>query len=302
TWLFTTSHLTETMSEAWEALEPTSAEILMSITCLPQVFNARQLPYRGSNDLPYFIVPRVPAHLIPEEKYETGEHLLCRLCDTEVVIEKMRSHVGRHILLKARNLPDPLLDGHPPIGVDPCGFCGRSGCFTVLSVKGKALTIHSSCGYHYQRMKYALASVSTKSSPCTNVPIHCALCPVSKSGYSRTIWKYNAAAHLLDEHSDNTYEPEAMARMFIAMHIERDEESRMNIPSSRTTAFRTSGHLPDSDGIAELRLQQVKPNEKTSGLTRARAPTTESETAAGGSNPRPLQRARTGTLGSSSRM
>ncbi|KZV91297.1 hypothetical protein EXIGLDRAFT_693781 [Exidia glandulosa HHB12029] len=182
TWVFSTSHLTETMCEAWDALEPSSAEILMNITGLPQAANARQLPYRGRDDAPCFVVPRVPEHLVPERKYETGEHLLCRLCDTEVVLEKMRAHVGRHILLKARGLPDPSLGTRAPVGDDPCGFCGRLGCFTVLSIKGKSATIHSSCGYHYRRMKYAVASVSTKSSPCTNVPIHCTLCPRSKSG------------------------------------------------------------------------------------------------------------------------
>ncbi|KZV91299.1 hypothetical protein EXIGLDRAFT_770023 [Exidia glandulosa HHB12029] len=79
------------------------------------------------------------------------------------------------------------------------------------------------------------------------------------SGYPRTIWKYNAAAHLLSEHADGDYSPEATARMFIAMHIQRDEEIQMKIPAANTTAFQTAGQLPDSDAVEELRSQYAPP-------------------------------------------
>jgi hypothetical protein len=38
--------------------------------------------------------------------------------------------------------------------------------------------------------------VSTASSPCSNVPINCPLCP---SG-SAAVWKYNLEGHLVDVH------------------------------------------------------------------------------------------------------
>ncbi|KAI0778256.1 hypothetical protein BD413DRAFT_507946 [Trametes elegans] len=38
--------------------------------------------------------------------------------------------------------------------------------------------------------------------PCTNVPIHCPLCPPLSPGSPVTIWKYNTMAHLLTAHID----------------------------------------------------------------------------------------------------
>jgi hypothetical protein len=89
------------------------------------------------------------------------------------------------------------------IGALPCGFCGLdSTCQTQLTVKkGGVLSISSTCPYHYDKMQYKAAQEPTKTSPCTNLPIHCQLCPpMGISGEPRTIWKYNAIYHLLSEH------------------------------------------------------------------------------------------------------
>ncbi|KAJ7873604.1 hypothetical protein B0H14DRAFT_2290674, partial [Mycena olivaceomarginata] len=83
-----------------------------------------------------------------------------------------------------------------PVEADPCGFCGRDGCHTQLV--GTKTT--SDCDYHYANMIYKAAKNCTKASPCTNVPIHCPLCPRSASGNPRTIWKYNAIYYLVSEH------------------------------------------------------------------------------------------------------
>ncbi|KAF8984090.1 hypothetical protein BDQ17DRAFT_1214862, partial [Cyathus striatus] len=57
----------------------------------------------------------------------------------------------------------------------PCQFCGEEGkCLTSLINKKKGgLVIVSTCQYQHSEMKYKAAS----SNPCTNVPIHCILCP-----------------------------------------------------------------------------------------------------------------------------
>ncbi|KAJ7766391.1 hypothetical protein DFH07DRAFT_707196, partial [Mycena maculata] len=133
------------------------------------------------------------------------------------------------------------------IGAEPCGFCGRDGCFTqLINKKGGSPTIHSSCPYHYSKMSYKATKQSTKSSPSTNVPIYCPLCPPAVSGDPRTIWIYNAAYHLLSDHSDNgsllSLSPEFIVQMF----IRKQEESQMGIPEHQTDTWRMDNHIPDS--------------------------------------------------------
>jgi hypothetical protein len=109
-------------------------------------------------------------------------------------------HMGKHILLAFRRIPDPLsLKPGVEVGVDPCGWCGREDCQMQL-VQGKSIFIQSSCLYHYAKMSYARAVQPTKTSPCTSVPVHCPICPESFSGQPKTIWKYNAMSHFESEH------------------------------------------------------------------------------------------------------
>jgi hypothetical protein len=88
-----------------------------------------------------------------------------------------------------KNIPENL-------GENPCGFCRQDGCFTSLLEKKSGnsikISITSNCHYHYERMQYKHAATSSSTMPCTNVPIHCPLCPTSVSGNQQTIWKYNA--------------------------------------------------------------------------------------------------------------
>ena len=89
------------------------------------------------------------------------------------------------------------------VGILPCGFCSQSEtCSTQLVVKKDgAQTILWSCQYHYEGMNYKAALWTSKSTPCTNIPIDCTLCPVSHAGDAQTMWKYNMPYHLLTEHT-----------------------------------------------------------------------------------------------------
>ncbi|KAJ7840641.1 hypothetical protein B0H13DRAFT_1556165, partial [Mycena leptocephala] len=137
----------------------------------------------------------VPAHLTPKAKLNASNSVACFICGTMMKLPVMRNHVGHHILLALHQRADPKAT--TPVGADPCGFCGRDGCHTQLVGMSK---ITSDCGYHYARMAYKTAKNCTVSNPCTNVPIHCPLCPWSASWNPRTIWKYNAIYHLIREH------------------------------------------------------------------------------------------------------
>jgi hypothetical protein len=107
-------------------------------------------------------------------------------------LNQMRDHFAIHILLSVR------------VGLNSCGCCGLGGCFTqFITDRKKPMLIQSCCPYHYSKMNYTAATKSIKTSPSTNVPVHCALClsqPVSED--LKTIWKYNSMHHItLAEHS-----------------------------------------------------------------------------------------------------
>ena len=72
---------------------------------------------------------------------------------------------------------------------------------------------------YYAQMLYQAAAQFSKSSPCTNVPIHCPICPTSVSKAPQTIWKYNALFHLTSEHATDSTPPKIPRQPLADMHI-----------------------------------------------------------------------------------
>src|ERR1700677_2019927 len=66
-------------------------------------------------------------------------------------------------------------------------------------------------------MQYKHAATSSNTMSCTNVPIHCPLCPTFVSGNQQTIWKYNALYHLITEHSNSGILPEISGELLVKM-------------------------------------------------------------------------------------
>jgi hypothetical protein len=183
----------------------------------------------------------------------------------------MRNHVGKHVLFAIRNIDEnvSLRPGAKvgilylclkiccrnilQVGVDPCGFCGLDGCVVQLTKKGNSNAILCSCKYHYKGMTYGMAVKCTKSAPCTNVPIHCPLCPASLSGHPRTIWKYNVMFHLAEYHadwgSDDPTLPRILGQLLVDSFITSEEESLMGIDETLTDDGREENNIPDTDGI-----------------------------------------------------
>jgi hypothetical protein len=110
------------------------------------------------------------------------------VCGEPTALKDMQNHVGGHILCtfcESEATDEGTLQS---VGDDPCGFCGLDGCLTqLLEKKGGGITITSNCLYHYVQMQYGAAAKYTRSSPCTNVPIHCPICPTSVSKALQTI-------------------------------------------------------------------------------------------------------------------
>jgi hypothetical protein len=72
-------------------------------------------------------------------------------------------------------------------------------------------------------MQYKQAAIFSNTMPCTNVPIHCPLCPTSVSGNPQTIWKYNALYHLIIEHSNDGIVPEIPGELLVKIFIYKQE-------------------------------------------------------------------------------
>jgi hypothetical protein len=192
----------------------------------------------------------LPAHLTVI-KLQGDEQVECHFCNASTKLKDMRNHVGKHILCAFRGVEDPSLKAS--ISVNPCGWCGRQGCKVQLIKKGTSNSISSSCPYHYSKMMYGRAAQYSKSSPCTNVPIHCPLCLEGLSGQPKTIWKYNAFAHFAAEHvplgSDSL--PEIPSSFIVDTFISSKEESDMGIGQQSTQDHRDQYNIPGTDGFEE---------------------------------------------------
>ncbi|TFK89183.1 hypothetical protein K466DRAFT_611332, partial [Polyporus arcularius HHB13444] len=228
TWSLSELQLQESLDIAWAALNPESEDIVFNIEQLPTVTESDGLPYsdvRGAS----LVVSDLPPQLTME-KPAANASVRCYLCSSNETLSLMRNHIG----------------------LEPCGWCGREGCVTRLTVSGTSRKTSSSCIYHYSSMSFASATTPTTRQPCTNVPIHCPFCPQISPGQPATIWKYNALNHILIHHADKDGNvPDIPAQLLVDMHVSRKEEQLMQIPEEITDSWRDENQIPDSDGIEE---------------------------------------------------
>jgi hypothetical protein len=132
----------------------------------------------------------------------------CPVCSPEITLDlsqgqRILEHIGAHILF------DPKVDRTS----EPCFLCLRPAplCQFFLT-KGKGArgspkidqSRSSGCPMRL-KFSYSVAAKSSASSPCSNVPVQCPLCPKS----AVAVAKYNLKAHLLKAHPNvpvNNYE------------------------------------------------------------------------------------------------
>ena len=94
---------------------------------------------------------------------------------------------------------------------------------------------------------------SSKSAPCSNVPIHCPLCPLLDSGSPPTIWKYSVMYHLAECHTDPDSPPTKIpGQLVVDSWISAQEESWMGVDAEETARWRNKNEVPDTDGITEV--------------------------------------------------
>ncbi|KAJ3532202.1 hypothetical protein NMY22_g7837 [Coprinellus aureogranulatus] len=255
--------------------EPESDSILAALDDLPSVSNTR-LPYSSKHAPSLCVDPHsIPLRL---EKLAGDAAVECLLCGKECKLRSMRSHVGKHLLLAQRRVPDKTLKQDAKVGPNPCGWCGGSeGCKTQLKETSPGrYNVLSNCKYHYDRMVYGKAAVYSASTPSTNVPIPCSLClRESNLGRSQlpTFWKYNLIYHMIEKHmSDDDTLPPFPLEMLVSCHISRIEEKALGVPQEITTDFRDKNHLLHSDGIEEAKEELLKRERAESTSTTQPAP------------------------------
>lgn len=152
--------------------------------------------------------------------------------------------------------------------VAPCGFCGMDGCTIALVHHGKKTEMRSNCRYHYD-FNMGSAKSSSATTPCTNVPLHCPLCPPnSKTGLIPTYWKYNLDTHILNEHSIVSDVPQQRneteeslpgpsrglghqlaSSAQLNKHISKLEMTRLGVPSDLVTNWRQATDIPNTSDL-----------------------------------------------------
>eukprot|EP00899_Mesostigma_viride_P001224 jgi/Mesvir1/11101/Mv02469-RA.1 len=131
-----------------------------------------------------------------------GGRKQCNVCKARVLPADMRGHVGAHIL-SGRLCPDSH-NLAAPHNLSLCGFCGQSSsettCKVTLTSKRGGAQATVACS-SFTKFNYASAAKYSKSSPCTNVPRVCGVCP----GGNTIVWSYDYLNHLQLKHAERSF-------------------------------------------------------------------------------------------------
>ncbi|KAF7785094.1 hypothetical protein Agabi119p4_1259 [Agaricus bisporus var. burnettii] len=276
-WALATEELDEQMMHAWQLSSPELNSSISSFESIPMIDNPEGLPYRNrdgaqiqnllTNQLSSQTRTGQDSFVVADQSLNGNRPLhpetivACLVCGFTIQLRKMRQHVGSHILWDMRGQVNPPSDfdfDTASMGIMPCGFCGIDGCLTKLTAASNCdQTITTDCKYNDVSLDYQATS---KGAPdgmlCSNLPIHCTICPLSPDGEPCTIWKYNALMHIAVEHeqfdSEDPYlciYPDIPTSMQVAMHISRAEEAAMGIQAKLTMEARTDFKLMNSDDL-----------------------------------------------------
>src|SRR6202142_1748172 len=94
--------------------------------------------------------------------------------------------------------------------------------------------------------------------PCTNVPTHCPLCPLSFTGNPQAMWEYNALYHLISEYSSDGIIPEIPGELLVKMFIHRAEEEVLGIDQNATEKITKSLIVMDLQWLCLRRIQRCR--------------------------------------------
>jgi hypothetical protein len=155
-----------------------------------------------TDHFPYRLLGK--ACFIGEREVQDGVEVLeeksvCSKCGSKTHVDSSKTqrileHMGAHILYDSANLRNQ----------EVCGLCLRPAPMCQIYMKKtrgvdrnfSVDTKRSSCVNLVKRFSCSVASESTESSPCTNFPINCSLCPPK----STAVWTYSLDAHFRERH------------------------------------------------------------------------------------------------------
>jgi hypothetical protein len=107
TWKLASSDLHAVLDSLWESLEPETEKIIGNVELLPIINNSDSLPYHDHNNNDTLFIENLLECLIPQRKLTSKDKISCLLCGEGMTLNKMRDHVGSHILHAFRNAQDP---------------------------------------------------------------------------------------------------------------------------------------------------------------------------------------------------
>ena len=107
TWKLAAVELTSILDSMWELLEPETEKVIGNAELLPFINNPTALPYQDIDGIHSLLIKNIPDCLVPRTKYGAKEIISCLLCGEDMMLSKMRNHVGSHILHFLRGVEDP---------------------------------------------------------------------------------------------------------------------------------------------------------------------------------------------------
>ncbi|KAI4518588.1 hypothetical protein K525DRAFT_208163 [Schizophyllum commune Loenen D] len=169
--------------------------------------------------------------------------MLCPYCNYPLPPKKgqrVLEHIASHILYDRKNVD---------LSTEPCGLCLRPYTVCQIHVKisnrrGKSSTPRidwkrSTCT-NQVAFQYKNAMESTGSSPCSNVPLRCPLCPTA----APAVWRYNLCAHFKRAHPAANIEEPALKKTYRLKDFEQSAlkviyENHRKVPKQRAKKVAT---------------------------------------------------------------
>lgn len=99
-------------------------------------------------------------------------------------------------------------------------------------------------------MQYSNAATFRVAAPCTNVPLHCPLCPLGLTGQPPTFWKYCFTQHMVMHHTDENLNSQPISfDLLKKVHISLAEGMAMGLGPESMMKYREDYGIPNSDAF-----------------------------------------------------
>ncbi|KAF8054223.1 hypothetical protein FPV67DRAFT_1763516 [Lyophyllum atratum] len=166
---------------------------------IPEMRRSERIPYREPGGKACFLV----------EDDSTERNLatdnICTTCHPEVPLPKSGPRILEHMAAHLY-FDDPMIDR----STEPCGLCLRPAPLCVFYLKkgrgagaSEQVDLAKSTCPNKVSFSYAVAAESAPTSPCSNVPLRCPVCPATATA----VWRYNLLHHMRNKHPTVSLRP-----------------------------------------------------------------------------------------------